>query len=41
MGEVGNGAAEEDWLRDLNPGAAAMFSFGDHMALAKVGTLQL
>ena len=21
---VGNGAAEEDWLRDLNPGAAAL-----------------
>ena len=27
MGGVGNGAAEEDWSRDLNPSAAVMRSF--------------
>ena len=42
MGGVGNGAAEEDWHWDLNPGEAAILgilgprSFGeswDHVAL--------
>ena len=32
MGRVGNGAAEEDWPWDLNPGVAAMLG-GDHVAL--------
>ena len=32
MGRVRNGAAEEDWLWDLNPGAAAMPG-EDHAAL--------
>ena len=41
MGEVRNGAAEEDWHRDLKPGKAAMLEGGDHVALAKVGTMQL
>ena len=31
MGEVGNGAAEEDWCWDLNSGAAALRGFlGPH-----------
>ena len=30
MGEVGNGAAEEDWRWDLNPGVAAMPRWGPH-----------
>ena len=35
MGGVGNGAAEEDWCWDLNPGAAAMLGLlgWDHEAL--------
>ena len=41
MGGVGNGAAEEDWRWDLNPGTEAMQGGGprglgesqDHMAL--------
>ena len=27
MRKVGNGAAEEDWRWDLNPGAAAMWGY--------------
>ena len=31
MGGVGNGAAEEDWRADLNPGVAAVLGFlGPH-----------
>ena len=50
MGGVGNGAAEEDWCWDLNPGATAMQGGGprhfggvgeDHVALAKDGTTWL
>ena len=47
VGGVGNGATEEDWLWDLNPGAAVIpkrepHSFGskgreDHGALAQWG----
>ena len=34
MGGVGNGAAEENWLWDLNSGLAAMQGFlGDRAAL--------
>ena len=36
MGRVRNGAAEEDWRWDLNPGTAAMLG-GDHVALAEWG----
>ena len=36
MGGVGNGAAEEDWRWDLNPGMAAMPSW-DHVALLPCG----
>ena len=36
MGGVENGAAEEDWLWDLNPGVAAMrHLFWDHVAWAE------
>ena len=36
MGGVGNGAAEEDWRWDLNPGMAAIGSlFGEHAAWAE------
>ena len=35
MGGVGNGAAEEGWCWDLNPGVAAM-PVWDHAALAEV-----
>ena len=42
MEGVRNGAAEENWLWDLNPGVAAMLgAFWDYAALAKVGTVQL
>ena len=47
MGGVGNGAAEEDWCWDLNPGAAAILGRGpcgfggvggeNHAALAEKG----
>ena len=30
MGRVGNGAAEEDWCWDLNPGRAAIPEGEDH-----------
>ena len=40
MGGVGNGAAEENWPWDLNPGAAAMPDW-DHLALARVNTIRL
>ena len=36
MGGVGNGAAEEDWHWDLNPGAAATES-EDHAVLKEKG----
>ena len=35
MGGVGNGAAEEDWHGDLNPGTAAIPGGEDHAALAE------
>ena len=37
VGGVGNGAAEEDWRWDLNPGAAAAMPclFWDHAAWAE------
>ena len=37
MGGVGNGAAEEDWHRDLNPGAAARPKGGPR-SFGRVGT---
>ena len=36
VGGVGNGAAEEDWCWDLNPGAAATES-EDHAVLKEKG----
>ena len=36
VGGVGNGAAEEDWRWDLNPGTAAIPG-EDHIALAEKG----
>ena len=36
MGGVGNGAAEEDWCRDLNPGTTVMPG-EDCVALAEWG----
>ena len=36
MGGVENGAAEEDWCWDLNPGTAAMLR-GTHAALEREG----
>ena len=33
MGGVRNGAAEEDWCWDLNPGVAATVDGWDHVAL--------
>ena len=40
MGGVGNGATEEDWCWDLNPGMAAMPG-EDHVALAEWGLIGL
>ena len=38
MGGVGNGAAEEDWCQDLNPGMAAMLGlFGITQLWWKLG----
>ena len=34
---MGNGAAEEDWHWDLNPGVAAIPGAEDHTALAEWG----
>ena len=33
MGGVGNGAAEEDWCWDYNPGVATMLGGWNHVAL--------
>ena len=38
MEGVRNGAAEEDWHWDLNPGAAAIVDGWDHTTLARVKT---
>ena len=35
VGGVGNGAAEEDWYWDLNPGAVAIPEGEDHTVLAE------
>ena len=40
VGGVGNGAAEEDWCWDLNPGAAAIPG-EDHAVWARVRTMRL
>ena len=37
VGGVGNGAAEEDWRWDLNPGTAAIPEREDYSALAEKG----
>ena len=42
MGGVGNDAAEEYWFWDFNPDVAACAgAFWGHVALVKVGTVQL
>ena len=38
VGGVGNGATEEDWHWDLNPGAAAIVDGWDHTTLVRVKT---